>query len=221
MELREYWRIIRRNLWLILIITIVTSLAAYYYAHKTTKPIYQATATLLTSSGNTSSQTGPDVTTLSAILTSQTFDQAVVAEFPSLLLTPSEIANIIQPTTSGSLIYITAVGPNEPYAASVANSVAQTIINQGSMFGLPNASLINPANPNSPAILKSSKKTVIMAGVIGLILSLGIAFLREYLDLRIKTEADMSRFLNIPVLGTVQEYKIKQKKSGKTKQKIG
>jgi capsular polysaccharide biosynthesis protein len=220
MELHEYWRIIKRSLWLILLIPIVTSFVAYYYSHKTMRPVYQSTATLLTTA-SASSQSGLAETTLAAILTSQTFDQAVVAEFPSLLLTPSEIANIIQPTTSGSLIYITAVGPNEPYAASVANSVAQTIINQGSMFGLPNASLINPANPNSPAILKSSKKTVIMAGVIGLILSLGIAFLREYLDLRIKTEADMSRFLNIPVLGTVQEYKIKQKKSGKTKQKIG
>ncbi|QSO45434.1 YveK family protein [Alicyclobacillus mengziensis] len=220
MELREYWKIIRRSLWLILLIPIVTSFVAYYYAHKTTKPVYQATATLLTTA-SASSQSGPGPTTLFGILTSQAFDQDVIKEFPSLLLSPSEIASLIQPATSGSLIYITSVGPNEPYAASVANAVAQTFVDQGSAFGLPSATVINPASPTAPATIKSSKKTVIMAGVIGLILALGIAFMREYLDLRIKTETDMSRFLNIPVLGTVQEYKIRQKKSGKSKRKIG
>ena len=219
MELREYWRIIRRNLWLVLIIPIVAGMASYYYAHKTSKPIIEATATLLTTVGQ--NQAPPSSTTLSTIVSSQAFDNVVAQQFPSLGVSPTEMSGLVVVQTSGTLVYVTAGGPNEQYAATLANAVAQTLVNDGSMFNLPAASIINPASPLTPPILKSSKKTVIMAAVIGLILALGIAFMREYLDLRIKTEADMSRFLNIPVLGTVQEYKIRQKRSGKSKRKIG
>ncbi|KPV39311.1 YveK family protein [Alicyclobacillus ferrooxydans] len=220
MELREYWRIIRRSVWLVLLMPLIAGAVTYYYAHKSERPTYLATATMLTTS-SASPTSGLDSTTLSAIVTSQAFDQAVVQQFPTLSLVPSEIGSLIQANSSGNLIYITSTGPNQQFAAVVANDVAQTLVDQGSVFQLPSARIINPASSTAPPTFKSSKKTIVMSSAIGLILALGIAFVREYLDMRIKTEADLSKFLNIPVLGTVAEYKIKPSRRRKSAKETG
>jgi len=38
------------------------------------------------------------------------------------------------------------------------------------------------------------------------LLALGIAFLREFLDKRVKTEEEMEKILDLPVLGTVAKF---------------
>lgn len=211
MELLEYWRIIRKRLWLVLLIPIIAAVVSGVYAQKTLKPTYKATATLIMNIIN--QQAAPNSNTVSGIVTSQIFDQAVLSEFPQLYLTPSQMAQLISVNTSGDLLYITSTGPNQQFAAAVANSVAKTIVDQGTTLSLPGARLINPADGNRAPVLPSKTRPVIMAFAIGLLASLAFAFMREYLDMRITTEADLARFLNVPVLGSVGEYRYPHRKS--------
>lgn len=54
----------------------------------------------------------------------------------------------------------------------------------------------SPATPNLP-------RTLLIAATLGLLLATGIAFLREHLDGRWRSEADIERSLGMPVIATI------------------
>ncbi|QTA79177.1 Lipopolysaccharide biosynthesis protein [Desulfonema limicola] len=53
-----------------------------------------------------------------------------------------------------------------------------------------------PVKPNK-------KRNVLLGAVLGLMLGIGIAFLREYMDQSIRTEDDVQKYLNLPVLSVI------------------
>ncbi|MFN2489079.1 MAG: polysaccharide biosynthesis tyrosine autokinase [Actinomycetota bacterium] len=59
-----------------------------------------------------------------------------------------------------------------------------------------------PASPSSP----DHTKNAVLAGIVGLLLGVGAAFVRERLDDRFSDRADVERVLGAPVLATVQRY---------------
>jgi capsular exopolysaccharide synthesis family protein len=69
--------------------------------------------------------------------------------------------------------------------------------------GINNVSIVElaliPKEPVSPNV----KETVLLAGVIGLVLGVGGAFLIEYLDDTVKSPDDVARAMELPILGTV------------------
>ena len=60
-----------------------------------------------------------------------------------------------------------------------------------------------PEQPASPRILLNT----LVAGLLGLLLALGLILLREYLDDRLKSAADVETVLRLPVLGTISKMK--------------
>ncbi|RIV18594.1 hypothetical protein D2Q93_13795 [Alicyclobacillaceae bacterium I2511] len=71
-----------------------------------------------------------------------------------------------------------------------------------------NIQIIYPATaPTHPVAVKPNKKlNVAIAFILGLMISVGLAFLREYLDMRLRNEEEIQNYLKLPVLGTVIEY---------------
>jgi len=60
--------------------------------------------------------------------------------------------------------------------------------------------------PGSP--IKPKKKLIVLAGLIlGLILGISLAFLREFLDDRIKEEEDITKVTDVPILGLIPNIK--------------
>ncbi len=60
-----------------------------------------------------------------------------------------------------------------------------------------------PTAPIGPRPLRNA----ILGGIAGLVLAVGVAFLLEYLDDRIKTAADVERVVSLPTLGHVIRFK--------------
>ena len=56
-----------------------------------------------------------------------------------------------------------------------------------------------PQNPVSP----NKKLNIAIALFLGLMVSVGIVFLLEYLDNTIKTENDVEKYLHLPILGII------------------
>lgn len=56
-----------------------------------------------------------------------------------------------------------------------------------------------PKGPSSPKTLMN----IAIAFVLGLMISIGVVFLMEYLDDTIKTEEDIEQLIGVPVLGTI------------------
>lgn len=207
MELKEYWRIIRKRLWMVLLIPIIAALVSGYYSYRILQPIYAADATILVAR---TSDTMPSTSTVNGLLQSQALDSAVLSQ-NSLPVTETELSSMVSAQISGQLIDIQAVAPTQPLAAQVANAVVQTFQQQApSLIDASKTEIVNHAltYPNALPVSPKKHQNILLAFVFGLLVSIGLTFLLEYLDTRVKTEEDVLRYFNLPVLAAVEEYKL-------------
>ncbi|GMA61185.1 Wzz/FepE/Etk N-terminal domain-containing protein [Alicyclobacillus fastidiosus] len=206
MELREYWRVIKKRLLLILFIPIVAGAVSGYYVMKKT-PLYTATTTLLLSQSSNQIGGTPDTATYTGVIQSDYFTQMVDAE-SNLPISGS----MIELNFNGQLMSISVTSGDPKFASKAADAAAQTVIDKGPGIipGLHSAGVLNPAT-SSPVPLHKQQDVTLAAGIAFLV-SLGLAFLLEYLDLRFKTETDIVKYLGIPALGGVAEYRPNKRK---------
>ncbi|WKA57745.1 Wzz/FepE/Etk N-terminal domain-containing protein [Planococcus shenhongbingii] len=99
-------------------------------------------------------------------------------------------------------------------AVLIANSTAkvfQTEIQE--LMEINNVSILTAAiaKPGQKPIQPTPLLNMAIAGVIGLMLGVGIAFLLNYLDNTLKSEQDIKDYLNIPVIGTISTIVEKEK----------
>ena len=69
----------------------------------------------------------------------------------------------------------------------------------------PGVSIIEHASPPNFPISPKRKRSLMLAVVVGLALGLGVAFFLEYIDDTIKRDADVERYLQLPVVGIIPE----------------
>ena len=95
------------------------------------------------------------------------------------------------------------VETNQGIYEIMLNKLKETRINES--MGKSSIRLIEPAAlPKSP--IKPKKKLNIILGIIlGLMTGVGLVFLMEYMETNIKTDDDVKRYLQLPVLGIVPE----------------
>ena len=70
-----------------------------------------------------------------------------------------------------------------------------------------------PTEPSSP----NKVRNVIISVVLGLVISIGLTFIIEYLDNTVKSKSDIEKLLGVPVLGIVPEEDEGNKKLAKKK----
>jgi len=108
------------------------------------------------------------------------------------------------------ILRITASDSNPAAAALIANGVAQALT--GKVFKVMNVKNIQvldpavpPASPESPnAVLN-----IILAGIFGLIITVAIIFIREYLDDTIRNPEEVENYFSLPVLGLIPAVPLK------------
>ena len=138
MELRGYFSIIWKWLWLIVLGTLLAGVTAYVVS-KNTIPVYQASTTLLISEGRS-----PEMSDYSSILTSErlarTYSELlkkrpimeeVISRF-DLALTPGGLAGTVsvQLVRDTQLIELKVEGTDPQLAASIADEIPQVFIEQ-------------------------------------------------------------------------------------------
>lgn len=208
MELMEYWAVIIKRWYIIFFVTLIAGSVSFYYSYYVIKPIYSASTTLLL---NVSPNASPDGTTIDGLMRSQIFDEAVITE-ARLKVDTTTLASMLATNLTGELLTITITGPSQRVDAHMANAFASTFETDGPpLMHLPTSQVVTPAvvNPRQFPISPRKKRNVSFAAAIAVLFSTGLAFLLEYFDMRLKTEDDVKRHLNIPVLATIQEYKVK------------
>lgn len=138
MELRQYWDLLRKWLWLIILTTVVAAIAAFFFSRQQT-PIYQASTRLLVSQSvsNSVSQQYTDI--LAAERLSRTYAQMLAAK-PMLEETIAQVgwegieskdfkdAISVQPVRDTQLIDLLVKHPIPQVAADVANTLPKIFI---------------------------------------------------------------------------------------------
>ena len=219
-DLVELLRVVLRNWWLILLLMLVASSTSYFVTTRYVTPIYEAKSTLFIGK-ESESIAGFDL----SVSDLQIDDQLVVdyreliktrliteevIEDLALLASPSDlIRNLGISTISDSrFMHITYQDPIPERAVQITNQLSEVLADRAEeIVGVKNVRIVDPAivpeNPISPNVVMN----VAIAAVLGIILALFIIFIRMMLDNTIKTEEDIERTVDLPVLGMIPQFK--------------
>lgn len=203
-NLKELYEVIRRRLWIVVLITVIAaSLGAYYsYSIKTT-PQYQSSSRIIISA-NAGLRT-----TLQVIIKDSTILDKVVQQL-NLPFSSDELAGKInvESIDESQVVSISVIDTDPERAANIANTIAKVfkeeipnIVNFNKVRLLSDAK-VNPWSINSG---QSHIKIILIAFIAGLIISLGLVFLLDSLDDTLKSNQEVEAALGLPVLGRVSK----------------
>jgi MPA1 family polysaccharide export protein len=92
-------------------------------------------------------------------------------------------------------------------AGKVANEIANVFSKDvNKIMNVDNVSILSKADNNGNKVSPKQLINAVVGVFLGLIVALIIIFLKEILDKRIKTEEDVEELLDLPVLGTIQDF---------------
>jgi capsular polysaccharide biosynthesis protein len=215
LELRELIRIIRKRLWLIVLVTIIATVTSGLVSFFILTPVYQASTEILVNQTQTEGlfnqadiRTNLELmNTYSVVMTSPRILDIVIEEY-TLNKSYEQLKNQIKidSVKNSQVMSITVTDPNYGQAATIANAVAKTFQREIiTLMNIDNVHIMAEANEMVvPSQIKPRPNlNMAIAFVLGLMSSIFLVFLLEFLDNTLKTEQDIERFLALPVLGAI------------------
>lgn len=219
MELRDYVRVVRRRWRLITACFLVVVAVAALVTYRTT-PQYESRARLFVSTTDRSTSDAYQGSLFSIQRVSSYADLASGRELANRVISdlnlhmdPTDLSDKISATVVPDtvILEISATDPDprqaQAIAASASLQLSQFVTELETPPGKANApikativdSASLPTTPVSPQPLRNLG----LAAVLGLLLGLGVAVLRELLDTSIKSAADVAEVTDAPVLGGI------------------
>ncbi|MDF2520154.1 MAG: hypothetical protein K0R84_782 [Clostridia bacterium] len=217
-DLKDIFIMLRKRLWVILLITIVATLAAAIISFWVLEPIYEANTTLYVGK-NISSEgamvyqdiqlSGQLVKDYRELAKSRLVSNIVINELRLEDTTSAQISDMLEVNLKSDtrIIEITAQHTDPEFAKMVANKVADVFKRKAvELIEVDNVQVIDVAEvPEEP--IKPNKLTNIAIGfILGFMVSLGLVFLIEYLDSTIKTPEDVEKYLGAAVIGVIPKF---------------
>jgi capsular polysaccharide biosynthesis protein len=213
-NLKELAFIIKKRLWLVLILTFISTGLGTYYSHSTYSPIYQTSSKIIV-------EATPEVrNTLQVIMKDSTVLEKVVEEL-GLSLSPDGLAGQISVASieNTQVVSITVTDSNPERASKIANTSAKVFQKEiPKIMKETNIRPLSEAKINEFPINQTGNRNSIISGVIGLVIGVGLVFLLDSFDDTLKITRDVERLLEVPVLGRVSKIKKRNLKVKKVKQ---
>lgn len=120
-----------------------------------------------------------------------------------------EIANMLTVSnqTDSQILTISIKSNNSRYSGIIANEIAKVFSKESDkIMNVDNVSILSEAKDKSPKVSPSYPLNATIALIIGLIFAFIYIFSKEVLDKRIKNEEDVKNYLELPVLGSIQNF---------------
>jgi succinoglycan biosynthesis transport protein ExoP len=221
MELRDYFRILRKRVLLILLASVLCPAAALV-SSMATIPIYQGKAKLLVvantdpGGGVASAYEGALlsqqlVKSFAQILESRATAEAALRLDPQPF-TPRQLQARVraEAVTDTLLIELAVEDTDAARAKRLTNSVARAFIDAVPQLQSGSAlrvSLVEPALTPTDPIRPRTRLNVALGLLLGLTLGVGLACLQEFLDRSVKTPEELEAAIGAPVVGTIPPFK--------------
>ena len=222
-DLLEVLNAVRQHILAIILTTLVLAAAGFGVSKFLMTPMYQASALMIVNtrqditSNVTSDQINSAtklVSTYSIILKSDTVLNQVIQNL-GLSLDYQHLAErvTVSAVDDTQVMKVTVTSDNPEWARQVCEQITQIspdvileAVEAGSVKVISNAS-ISP-EPVSPNVSRNTA----LGAVAGLVISVGIVFLMVLLDNKINNEEDVSKYLDLTVVGVIPEYEGGKKK---------
>lgn len=230
-SLRDLLQTLRKRILLILSLTFVAVLTSGIISYFFLTPIYQSSTQLLVNQAKGDQpiyNPGEIQTNLQLINTYN-----VIIKSPAILDLVKKDLDLDMSTeqldskiTVGSqkdsqVLAITVQDPDPHMAADIANTTAKVFEREiKKIMNIDNVSILAKAEvkENASPVKPQPILNIAIALVVGLMAGVGLAFLLEYFDNTIKTEQDIEKHLDLPVLGAIST--IEEEKGQKSQKQL-
>jgi capsular polysaccharide biosynthesis protein len=217
-SLKELLATLKKRLVMIILITMTFGLVSGVISYFFLTPIYQASTQILVNQAKNEQalynynevQTNLQlINTYNDIIKSPAILDKVVAEL-NLNMDAEQLKGkfTVGSETDSQVVYISVQDADANVAAKIANKTAEVfqkeIVN---IMSVDNVSVLAKAKvtENQTPIKPQPLMNVAIAIVVGLMASIGLAFLLEYFDNTIKNEQDIEKILGLPILGVIAQ----------------
>lgn len=219
MELKDYWQAVRHR-WRVVIasVAIAVALAAAFTWQAT--PLYSSTASIFVSTNPSDSAAAYQgnlfatqrVSSYAELVGKRKLADQVADDLGggiSSAQLQSEVSTSVNPDTV--ILDITATDPDpvmardiaQAYAEALSREVATLETPQGKNNALVQASIVDNARVSTAAVSPQPTRNIGLALVLGLLVGLGLAVLRELLDTTLSTTEDVAEVTSAPILGRI------------------
>lgn len=222
-SLQEILFILRKRSKLIILITIISMLITGLITFCIIKPQYKSTTTLMVGKPEAGLALSPDspmsiqeiqtnrllVPTYAEIAKSRSVLNKVIEKL-DLDITYEEMrektdVSLLKDT---ELISISVTDEDPDEATRITNKLAESFSNKiKELMKLENIQVIDKAIPNDKPIKPRPVLNMAISFILGIMIGIFAAFLMEYLDTTIKSQEDIERYLDLPVIGNIPYIK--------------
>ncbi|MCL6710139.1 MULTISPECIES: YveK family protein [Priestia] len=219
-SLRELFAVLRKRLWLIVLITIIAATVSAVISFFVLTPVYESKTQILVNQAKNDQQLYSNQTvqtnvqlinTYNDIITSPVILDKVIKEL-KLDKTAGDLSGQIQVTSAqdSQVAQIVVQDTSAKRAADIANTTASVFQKQvPKLMNVDNVKVLSKAalGENPSPVKPQPLMNVAIAIVVGLMVGVGLSFLLEYLDNTLKTEQDIENILELPVMGVITTIK--------------
>jgi len=216
-ELKELFFIVWKKKWLIVLITLVSIIASALVSFFILPSEYETYTTLMV--GKSKEYSGMNqsieyndvllnkqlVSTYGEIAKSRAVGQEVIDEL-GLDISHGQFSEKLNVSlvNETEIIKLSVTHDDPKEAAVIANETAKIFMEQvKQIMNIDNVQVIDRALVPENAVSPKPMLNIAIAGVLGIMLSVFIIFILEYLDNTIKTANDVEKYLDLPVIGMI------------------
>nr|WP_255421460.1 Wzz/FepE/Etk N-terminal domain-containing protein [Turicibacter sp. TS3] len=216
--MREIFGMLRKRWLMIASITLIAAILAAGVSFFLLKPQYEASTTMIVSykqnqealmDYNQLQMSQKLATTYSQIIKSNRIADKVIKKLDLDLSSKDLNSKISVSQVETTEIFKITVKDNDPeLAALIANTEAEIFKQEiNEMMKVDSVSTIDVAKvPESP-VAPNKVMNIAIATVLGMMVSVGLVFVLEFLDRTYKTPSDIERHLGLPILGAIPDIK--------------
>ncbi|WP_274364320.1 YveK family protein [Paenibacillus thermotolerans] len=226
LELKDYGRILKKWLWLIALVVIVsctaTAIVSYYFM----QPVYQASTKIIVNKSDDNagiiqqlnvSEMNANILLISTykeIIRTTAIMDKVVEQHPEFKLTAEKLIDKVKVSSVNNTQVMTITVEDYSYkkAVNIANAVSK-VFKQSipTIMKVDNVKILNEAKmiKNPKPVKPNPVLNIIISFVAAFMFSIGVVFLIEYLDDTIKSEEDIGALLGVPTLAVIAVMKQK------------
>ncbi len=216
---KDVLRIIKKNIIIIIVLSMVCALGSFVVTKYVVKKTYTSTVKFHVNTSNKGSSANED-------LNSYNYAEKLVATYIQMLNTnrffnavSDELNNEYSPEALKNMISLSPVQDTEIFQADISNenpgevkrigdAVAKTapdtikqLLEKSAQLDIVDEAQI-PKYPTSPNVTKN----VLIMFFAGLIVALIISFARDYFDIKIKYDQNMTTIAKLPILAAIPEF---------------
>ena len=231
-SLNELFDVVKKRLKVIISLVVAITLLVALVSIFILTPVYEASSQFIVNEpkddqtnqfdSNTIRTNVEVINTYNVIITSSAILNDVIREL-DLSYSASTLASKLSVTSeqNSQVVTVTVTDPDQKVAAEIANATVMTFQKKiPEIMNVDNVKVLTAAEQiDNPKAVKPNVKLNIAIGlVLGMMVALGVAFLLEYLDTSIKTEKDIERLIQVPVIGVISTVSIEDLRENSTEQ---